>query len=145
MLIWQIAIQEYRGNMIIVNKEGSISKNADRISRWALASTPDTPAYVPLEEESQISIEGIKITDVGTESFEKVIESYKQDSNCHILASLLDKDCEYTALVDSLDEIWKTSNSEGRFHLFNGIIYHRTKDSCIMTLFSRLLINTILH
>ncbi|MBW0510015.1 hypothetical protein O181_049730 [Austropuccinia psidii MF-1] len=39
----------------------------------------------------------------------------------------------------------KISYSEGRFHLFDGIIYHRTKHSCVITLCSRFLINTILH
>ncbi|MBW0549217.1 hypothetical protein O181_088932 [Austropuccinia psidii MF-1] len=29
ILIWQIAIQEYRGNMTIVHKDGNIHKNAD--------------------------------------------------------------------------------------------------------------------
>ncbi|MBW0551241.1 hypothetical protein O181_090956 [Austropuccinia psidii MF-1] len=33
MLRWQIAIQEYRGNMTIVLKAGSIHKSADGISR----------------------------------------------------------------------------------------------------------------
>ncbi|MBW0536709.1 hypothetical protein O181_076424 [Austropuccinia psidii MF-1] len=66
MLKWQIAIQEYRGNMIIVHKSGNIHKNADGLSRLALANTPDSPAYVPLEEEPQIPIDGIKITDIGT-------------------------------------------------------------------------------
>ncbi|MBW0490125.1 hypothetical protein O181_029840 [Austropuccinia psidii MF-1] len=37
MLRWQIAIQEYRGNMNIVHKAGKIHKNA-------LANIPDTPA-----------------------------------------------------------------------------------------------------
>ncbi|MBW0568496.1 hypothetical protein O181_108211, partial [Austropuccinia psidii MF-1] len=62
MLRWQIAIQEYRGNMTIVHKSGNIHKNADGLSRWALANTPDNPAYVPLEAEPQIPIEGINIT-----------------------------------------------------------------------------------
>ncbi|MBW0594134.1 hypothetical protein O181_133849 [Austropuccinia psidii MF-1] len=51
MLRWQIAIQEYRGNMTIVYKAGNIHNNADVISRWALANTPDNPYYVPLEAE----------------------------------------------------------------------------------------------
>ncbi|MBW0579552.1 hypothetical protein O181_119267, partial [Austropuccinia psidii MF-1] len=130
MLRWQIAIQEYRGNMTIVHKAGNIHKNADGLSRWALANTPDNPAYVPLEAEPQIPIEGINITDIGTEFFEEVRESYKQDKNCHILTSLLDKDCKDTSLVNALDEVWRNSYSEGRFHLFDGIIYHRTKHSC---------------
>ncbi|MBW0549729.1 hypothetical protein O181_089444 [Austropuccinia psidii MF-1] len=77
MLRWKIDIQEYRGNMTIIHKAGKIHKNDDGISRWALASTPDNPAYVPLEAEPQISIEGINITDIGTEFFEEVRESYK--------------------------------------------------------------------
>ncbi|MBW0588857.1 hypothetical protein O181_128572 [Austropuccinia psidii MF-1] len=84
MLRWQIAIQEYRGNMTIVHKPGNIHMNADRLSRWALANTPDSPDYVPLEAEPQITIEGINITDIGTDFFEEVRESYKQDKNCHI-------------------------------------------------------------
>ncbi|MBW0562589.1 hypothetical protein O181_102304 [Austropuccinia psidii MF-1] len=57
MLRWQIALQEYKGNMTIVHKAGNIHKNADRLRRCALANTPDNSAYVPLEEEPQIPIE----------------------------------------------------------------------------------------
>ncbi|MBW0486599.1 hypothetical protein O181_026314 [Austropuccinia psidii MF-1] len=49
ILRWQITIQEYRGKMTIVHKAGNIYKNADGMSRWALANTSDNPAYVPLE------------------------------------------------------------------------------------------------
>ncbi|MBW0480689.1 hypothetical protein O181_020404 [Austropuccinia psidii MF-1] len=66
MLRWQIAIQEYRVNMTKVHKAGSIHKNADGLSIWELAKPPDIPAYVPLELEPQISIEGINISDIGT-------------------------------------------------------------------------------
>ncbi|MBW0573576.1 hypothetical protein O181_113291 [Austropuccinia psidii MF-1] len=72
MLRWQIAIQEYRGNMSIVHKAGNIHNNADGLSRWALPNTPYNPAYVPTSSEPQIPIEGINITDVGTEFFEEV-------------------------------------------------------------------------
>ncbi|MBW0558668.1 hypothetical protein O181_098383 [Austropuccinia psidii MF-1] len=145
MLRWQIAIEEYRENMTIAHKAGNIHKNADGLSRWALANTPDNPAYVPLEEEPQIAIEGINMTDIGTEFFEEVRESYKEDTNCHMLTSLLDRDCKDTSLVNSLDEAFENSYSEGRFHLFNGIIYHRTKHYCVIKLCIRFLINTILH
>ncbi|MBW0592491.1 hypothetical protein O181_132206 [Austropuccinia psidii MF-1] len=145
MLRWQIAIQEYRGNMTIVHKAGNIHKDDYGLSRWELANTPDNPAYVPLEAEPQIPIGVINITDIGTEFFEEVGEPYKQEKNFHILTSLLDKYCKDKSLVNSLDEVWKNSYSEGKFHLFDGIIYHRTKHSCVMTLCSRLLINTILH
>ncbi|MBW0509808.1 hypothetical protein O181_049523 [Austropuccinia psidii MF-1] len=70
MLEWQIAIQDYRGNMTIVHKSGNIHKNAYGLIRWALPNTPDNPAYVPTGAEPQIPIEGINITDVETEFFE---------------------------------------------------------------------------
>ncbi|MBW0552800.1 hypothetical protein O181_092515 [Austropuccinia psidii MF-1] len=145
MLRWQIAIEEYRGNMTIVHQEGKINNNSDGLSGWALANTPDIPAYVPLKEEPHIPIEGTNITDIVTEFFEEVREFHKQDKNFHILTSLLDKDLKHTSFVNALDEAWKNSYSEGRFHLFDGIIYHRTKHSCVMTLCSRFPICTILH
>ncbi|MBW0549871.1 hypothetical protein O181_089586 [Austropuccinia psidii MF-1] len=145
MLRWQIAIKEFRGNMTIVHKAGNIQRNADGLSRWALANTPDNPDYVPLEAEPQMPIEGINISDIGTEFFEGVRESYKQEKHCHILTSFLDKYCKDKSLVNALDEVWKNSYSEEIFYLFDEILYHRTKHSCIMTLCSRLLINTIFH
>ncbi|MBW0536172.1 hypothetical protein O181_075887 [Austropuccinia psidii MF-1] len=99
MLRWQIAIQEYGGNKNIAHNAGNIHKNADGLSRWTLANTPDNSAYVPLEEEPQIPIEGINITNIGTKFFEEVGESYNQKKNCHILTSLLDEDCKDTYLV----------------------------------------------
>ncbi|MBW0567017.1 hypothetical protein O181_106732 [Austropuccinia psidii MF-1] len=77
MLRWHIVIQEYRGNMTIVHKAGNIHKNADGLSRWALPNKPENPSYVPTGAGTQILIEGINITDVGTEFFEEVRESYK--------------------------------------------------------------------
>ncbi|MBW0538156.1 hypothetical protein O181_077871 [Austropuccinia psidii MF-1] len=74
MLRWQIAIQEYRGNITIVHKPGNIQKNAVGVSRWELPNTPDNPAYVPTSAKPQIPIQGINITDVGTEFFEEVRE-----------------------------------------------------------------------
>ncbi|MBW0478236.1 hypothetical protein O181_017951 [Austropuccinia psidii MF-1] len=85
------------------------------------------------------------MTNIGTEFFEEVRQSYKQDKHFHILTSLLNKDFKDTALASSLGDVWKTSYSEGRFHLFDSIIYHRAKHSCVMKLCSRLLINTTLH
>ncbi|MBW0514413.1 hypothetical protein O181_054128 [Austropuccinia psidii MF-1] len=69
MLIWQIAVQEYRGNMTMVHKTGNIHKNGDGLSRWVSRNTPDNPTYVPENVEPQITIEGINITDVGQEFF----------------------------------------------------------------------------
>ncbi|MBW0498847.1 hypothetical protein O181_038562 [Austropuccinia psidii MF-1] len=117
---------------------------ADDLSRWALPNPPENTDYVPENEEPQIPIEGINITDVEEEFFEEIRESYKQDMNCHILTFLLEKDFKDSDLVNSLDEIWKTSYDDIIFHLFDVILSHRSEHTCAMVLFSRMLINQIL-
>ncbi|MBW0461870.1 hypothetical protein O181_001585 [Austropuccinia psidii MF-1] len=112
MLRWQISIKGYRSKMNIVHKAGNIYKNCDGLSRWELENTSYNPAYVPLEAAPQIPIEGIDMTDIGTEFFAEVRESYKKDNSFHILTSLLDKDGKDTSLVNALDEVWKNSYSE---------------------------------
>ncbi|MBW0476387.1 hypothetical protein O181_016102 [Austropuccinia psidii MF-1] len=144
MLRWQIAIQEYRGNMTIVHKDGNIHKNADGLRRWPLPNNIDNPAYVPEEASPQIPIEGISVTDLNTTFFEEVRNSYTQDKNCSILCQLLNKDSKDNSLIHALDEVWKKSYNEGRFHLLDGIIYHRTKHTCVMTVVDRSLINLVL-
>ncbi|MBW0511588.1 hypothetical protein O181_051303 [Austropuccinia psidii MF-1] len=67
------------------------------------------------------------------------------DKNCHILCKILVKDCKDPSLSSKLDEVWKKEYEEGRFHLLDGIIYHRTKHTCLMTLTDRTLIEIILH
>ncbi|MBW0590377.1 hypothetical protein O181_130092 [Austropuccinia psidii MF-1] len=47
MLRWQIAIQEYRGNVTIIYKEGKIHTNEDGLSRWPLDNVKSNPAYDP--------------------------------------------------------------------------------------------------
>ncbi|MBW0570804.1 hypothetical protein O181_110519 [Austropuccinia psidii MF-1] len=113
--------------MTIVHKSGNIHKNADGLSRWALAKTPDNPAWVPQEEHH---IEGICVTDFCTEFFNQVKGSSKIDKNCHILSQPLMKDCKDPSLSSKLDETWKKAYVEGRCHLLDGILYHRTKHTC---------------
>ncbi|MBW0583333.1 hypothetical protein O181_123048 [Austropuccinia psidii MF-1] len=144
MLRWQIAIQEYRGNMTIVHKDGNIHKNADGLSRWPLPYDIDNPAYVPEEASPQIPIEGIRITDLSTTFFEEVRNSYTQDKSCSILCQLLKKYCKENSPIHALDEVWKKLYDEGRFQVLDGIIYYRTKHTFFMTVVDRSLINLVL-
>ncbi|MBW0554238.1 hypothetical protein O181_093953 [Austropuccinia psidii MF-1] len=137
MLRWKIAIQEYRGNINIVHKDGNIHKNADRLSQWQLPNNIDNPAYVPEAASPQIPIEGISVTDLNTTFFEEVRSSYIQDKNFRILCQLLNKECKDNSLINALDEVWKKSYDEGRFHLLDGIIYHRTKNTCVIKVVER--------
>ncbi|MBW0532805.1 hypothetical protein O181_072520 [Austropuccinia psidii MF-1] len=109
MLRWQIAIQEYRGNMTIVPKDGNINKNVDGLSRWPSPNDIDNPAYVPEQASPQITIEGISVTDLNITLIEEVRNSYTQDTNCSILCPLLTKDSKDHSLMHALDEVWKKS------------------------------------
>ncbi|MBW0530659.1 hypothetical protein O181_070374 [Austropuccinia psidii MF-1] len=60
MLRWQIAIQEYRGNMTIIYKEGKSNCNADGLSRWPLDNVRRNPAYEP-EVAAKIPIHFMEI------------------------------------------------------------------------------------
>ncbi|MBW0561494.1 hypothetical protein O181_101209 [Austropuccinia psidii MF-1] len=76
MLRWQIAMQEYRGNMTIVHKSGNIHKNSDGLSRWPLPNNIDNPTYVPKEASPQIPIEVISVTDLNATLFEEDVAEY---------------------------------------------------------------------
>ncbi|MBW0524569.1 hypothetical protein O181_064284 [Austropuccinia psidii MF-1] len=60
MLRWQIAIQEYRGNMTIIYKEGKTYTNADGLRRLPLDNVKSNPAYDP-EVAAEIPIHSIEI------------------------------------------------------------------------------------
>ncbi|MBW0468893.1 hypothetical protein O181_008608 [Austropuccinia psidii MF-1] len=144
MLRWQIGIQEYRGNMNIAHKDGNIHKNVDGLSRWPYNKNIDNPAYVTEEAFPQIPIHEISVTDLNTTFFEAVKDSHTQDRNCSIFCQLLTKNLKDNSLIHALDEIWEKTYDEGRFHLMDGIIYHGTKHTCVMTVVDRYLINLVL-
>ncbi|MBW0534793.1 hypothetical protein O181_074508 [Austropuccinia psidii MF-1] len=85
MVRWQIAIQEYRGNMNIVHKDGNINRNADGLSRWQLPNEIYNPAYVSEEDSPQIPIEVISVTELNTTFLEEVRDIYTQEKNFSIL------------------------------------------------------------
>ncbi|MBW0573317.1 hypothetical protein O181_113032 [Austropuccinia psidii MF-1] len=60
MLRWQIAIQESRGNMTIIYKEGKSQTNADGLRRWPLDNVKSNSAYDP-EVAAKIPIHFMEI------------------------------------------------------------------------------------
>ncbi|MBW0580360.1 hypothetical protein O181_120075 [Austropuccinia psidii MF-1] len=60
MLRWQIAIQQYRGNMTIIYKEGKSYTNPDGLRRWPLDNVKSNPAYDP-EVAAKITINSMEI------------------------------------------------------------------------------------
>ncbi|MBW0536374.1 hypothetical protein O181_076089 [Austropuccinia psidii MF-1] len=130
--------------MNILQKDGNIQKKKDELSKWTLTNEIENPAYVPEKDSPQIPIEGISATDLNTALFEEFRKIYTQDTNFSILFKLLTKDSKYYSLINALDEIWRKSYDERRFHSLDGIIYHRTKNTCVMTVVDRSLINLVL-
>ncbi|MBW0472830.1 hypothetical protein O181_012545 [Austropuccinia psidii MF-1] len=139
----QIAMQEYRDNITIVHKDGNIHKNADELRRWPLPDNIDNPAYLPEEASPQISTEGISVKNLNTTFSKEVRNIYTQDTNCSLLCQLLTKDSKDNSFIHYLDDLLKKSYDEGRFHLLDGIIYHRTKNTCLMTVVDRSLVNLV--
>ncbi|MBW0573601.1 hypothetical protein O181_113316 [Austropuccinia psidii MF-1] len=84
MLRWQISIQEYRGNMTIVNKDGNVHKNDDGLSRWPLPNSINNHAYEQEDDSPQIPIKGVSVTDLNNTFFEEVRNSYIRDRNCSV-------------------------------------------------------------
>ncbi|MBW0524556.1 hypothetical protein O181_064271 [Austropuccinia psidii MF-1] len=60
ILRWKIAIQEYRGNMIIIYKEVKGHTNADSLRGWLLDNSKSNPAYDP-EVAAKIPIHFMEI------------------------------------------------------------------------------------
>ncbi|MBW0563347.1 hypothetical protein O181_103062 [Austropuccinia psidii MF-1] len=143
-LRWQIAIQEYRGNIKIVHKYGDIHKYSDGLIRWSLPNDIANPAYVPEEASQKSPIEGISVKYLNTTFFEELRNSCTQDKNCSILFQLLTKDYKDNSLIHALDEKLNKLYDEGIFHLLDGIIYLGTKHKCVITAVDRSLINLVL-
>ncbi|MBW0559808.1 hypothetical protein O181_099523, partial [Austropuccinia psidii MF-1] len=119
--------------MTIVHKDGNIQKNEEGLRRFPLPDNIYNTAYVPEEASPQIPIGGISVTELNTTSFEEVRNSYTQDKNCSILCQLLTRDFKGNSLIHALDNILRKAYDEGIFHFLDGIIYHRTKHTCVMT------------
>ncbi|MBW0515768.1 hypothetical protein O181_055483 [Austropuccinia psidii MF-1] len=105
ILRWEIAIQEYRGNMTIVHKYGNVHKIADGLSRWTVTNDIDNPAYVPKRASPQIPIEERSVTELNTTFFGEVRNSYTKDKNFSILCHLINKDCKDSSLIHALNKI----------------------------------------
>ena len=133
--------------MTIIHRDGNIHKNADGLSRWPLPNNPSNPAYDPEEKEegSRFPIMGIHVFTFKTEFFDQVKEGYAGDHNAVILTEILSKDTKDTVLSNSLREPWKRSYLEGRFNLWDGLLYHREMHNSVLVVVDRHTINTILH
>ncbi|MBW0575612.1 hypothetical protein O181_115327 [Austropuccinia psidii MF-1] len=100
--------------MNIFHKSRKIQKNADGLSTWSLANTPENSAWEPQDENH---IEGICVTDIGKEFFNQVKERYMMDNSCNIVCQISMKHLKDPSLSSKPDELWKKEYDEGRLYL----------------------------
>ncbi|MBW0517879.1 hypothetical protein O181_057594 [Austropuccinia psidii MF-1] len=84
MLRWPIAIQEYKGKMTIIYKEGKSHTNSDGPSRLPLGNVKRTPAYDP-EVEAKILIHFMEIDRKKNFRFSEWTPEHgtPESGNCH--------------------------------------------------------------
>jgi hypothetical protein len=126
MLRWQIAIQQYRGQMTIIHKEGAKNKNVDGLSRWALPNTPENPAYGP-EDNDIFPILGIHVCDLDEAFYELVRQSYNADCEMLKLVNILSNDNSPPELIASLPDTLSKHYKKGKFTLLDGLLYFRNR------------------
>ena len=69
-----------------------------------------------------------------------------KDKTALILTKLLQEDCKDSELRNSLQDAWKTTYLEGRFSLFDGLLYHHQhKHASVEVIVDREIINMIVH
>jgi hypothetical protein len=145
MMRWQIAIQEWRGSMKIVHREGAKHRNADSLSRWALQNDHSNPAADFEEVKREIPIMAISVSTLTAEFWSRVKRSYSSDHNAVCLVLILRSKESCPDLVNALEEPWKTSFKSRRFVLLDGFLYRRAGNDCALVLVAQCDIQAVLH
>ncbi|MBW0546756.1 hypothetical protein O181_086471 [Austropuccinia psidii MF-1] len=139
MLRWQIAIQEYRGNMTIIYKEGKSHTNADGLSRWPLDNVKSNPAYDP-EVAAKIPINFMEIDRRRNFS----VSEWAPGSGT-LDIQLLQQQYRSPELESQLEEPWLRAYNDKNFFLGDGLLYHREKHTSALTVVDRDHISLILQ
>ncbi|MBW0531360.1 hypothetical protein O181_071075 [Austropuccinia psidii MF-1] len=127
MLRWQIAIQEYRGNMKIIYKEGKSHPSAD--DHWITSKA--TQLMTLKFQPRPLSI--------------AVLKSYAKHQQCSILLQLLQQKYRSSELESQLEEPWLRAYKDNKFFLIHGLLYHREKYTSALTVVDRDHISLILQ
>ncbi|MBW0573213.1 hypothetical protein O181_112928 [Austropuccinia psidii MF-1] len=129
MLRWQIAIQQYSGNMTIIYKEGKSHTNADGLRRRPLDNVKSNPAY-DLEAAAKIPMHFMGID--RTKNF-RLSEWAPEDGtlDSENIAS------ESPELESQLEEPWFRAYKDNKFFLIDGLLYHREKHTSALTVVDR--------
>ena len=78
------------------------------------------------------------------EFWDEVRNSYQKDKNLSTIINLLQSKFKEEQLINSLEEPWLSSFKENRFALYDGLLYHRTKHTSVVTICNKQHINLFL-
>ncbi|MBW0493101.1 hypothetical protein O181_032816 [Austropuccinia psidii MF-1] len=146
MLRWQIAIQEYRGNMTIIYKEGKGHTNADSLSKCPLNNVKSNPAYEP-EVAAKISIHFMEIDRKKNFRFSE----WAPESGTPDTGNTDSEGTETPILYRSpepefqLEEPLLRDYKDKKSFLLNGLLYHREMHTSELTIKDRDHISLILQ
>ncbi|MBW0515446.1 hypothetical protein O181_055161 [Austropuccinia psidii MF-1] len=159
MLRWQIAIQEYRGNMTIIYKEGKSHINADSLSVWPLDNVKSNPAYDP-EVASKIPIHSMEIEMKENFRFSEWApergtpdskDTESEGTETPVLGIVLhivstpSTETQEPELESQLEEPWLREHRDNKFFLLDGLLYHRERHTSALTVVDRHHISLILQ
>ncbi|MBW0505037.1 hypothetical protein O181_044752 [Austropuccinia psidii MF-1] len=153
MLWWQIAIQEYRGNMTIIYKEGKTHTDSDGLRRWPLDNFKSNPAYY-LRVADKIPIYFMEIDRRKNFRFSEwapgsgTPDSGKTDSGgteTSILGISSSEKYRSPELEFQLEEPWLRDYKENKSFLIYDLLYHRDKHTSALTVINRDHISLILE
>ncbi|MBW0490220.1 hypothetical protein O181_029935 [Austropuccinia psidii MF-1] len=142
MLRWQIAFQEYRGNMTIIYKEGKSHTNADGLSRWPLENVKSNPDY-NIEVAAKNSIHLMEID--RRRNF--IFSELEPGNGTPISGDTGSEGTETPILGISLSELYNElfNAVDNKFFLKDGLLYNREKNTISLTVIDRDHISLILQ
>ncbi|MBW0549879.1 hypothetical protein O181_089594 [Austropuccinia psidii MF-1] len=142
MLRRQIAPQEYKGNMPIINKEGR--RRNFRFSEWAPGSGTLNSGNTD-SQGTETPILGISSSELHNEFVSAVLKSYAKNKQCGILLKLLQQKYRSPELESQLEEPWLRAYKDNKIFLIDGLLYHREKHTSALTVVDRDHISLILQ
>ncbi|MBW0530059.1 hypothetical protein O181_069774 [Austropuccinia psidii MF-1] len=113
-------------------------------SEWAPES--GTPNSGETDSEgTETPILGIRSSELHNEFFNAVMKTYVKHKDCGIVLQLLQQKYRSPELESQLEECWFRNYKDNKFFLIDGLLYHREKNTCALTIVDRDHISFILQ
>ncbi|MBW0503330.1 hypothetical protein O181_043045 [Austropuccinia psidii MF-1] len=115
-----------------------------RFSEWAPGSGTLYSGNID-SEGTETPILGISSSELHNQFFSAVLKSYAKHKQYGILLQLLQQMYRSPELEYQLEEPWLRTYKDNKFFLIDGLLYHREKHTCALTVVERDHISLILQ